>query len=83
MLKPLSEKGGSPQAVPIGFHTGVNFLPALFSQKETWASGIWTFDVTDELTIFTVDQVSAGLKVFVLIAGIALVEVYLRKKQRN
>lgn len=70
-------------AVPIGFHAGVNFMQALFSQKERWASGFWTFDVTDEFTLFTVDQVSTGLQVFLLIAGITLVEVFLRKKQRD
>ena len=51
-------------AIPIGFHTGVNFVQALFSQKEKWASGIWTFDIADEITPFTVDQITVGMKIF-------------------
>lgn len=66
-------------AVPIGFHTGANFIQALFSQKENWASGFWTFDVADEATLFTVSQVTTGLQVFMLIVGVGLVEVYIRK----
>ncbi|MGJ8679390.1 lysostaphin resistance A-like protein [Paraglaciecola sp.] len=66
-------------AIPIGFHIGVNYLQALFSQKEKWVSGIWYFDLQEGAAIFTVEQVSIGLKLFMLLLGIALVEYYLRK----
>ena len=69
-------------AIPIGFHTGVNFVQALFSQKEKWASGIWTFDIADEITPFTVDQITVGMKIFLLVAGLVFVEMYLRKTRR-
>lgn len=70
-------------AIPIGFHIGVNYIQALFSQKEKWVSGIWYFDLQEETAIFTVEQVSIGLKVFMLLLGVALVEYYLRKVRNN
>jgi membrane protease YdiL (CAAX protease family) len=70
-------------AIPIGFHAGVNLTQALFSQKERWASGIWTVDLTQEATPFTVDQITFALMICLLVAGIVLVEVFLRKNARQ
>lgn len=64
--------------VPIGFHVGVNYIQALFSGKEKWVPGIWTVELTEAPTIFTVSQLSLGLNVLILLLGVSLVEYYLR-----
>ncbi len=65
-------------AVPIGFHVGANLTQALFSQKQRWASGLWMFAIGDE-ALLTVDQISAGLQIVLLLIGVVLVEVYVRR----
>jgi membrane protease YdiL (CAAX protease family) len=64
-------------AVPIGFHAGANLIQALFGEKSRYADGIWSFDIADKITPFTIDQISLSLKVFLFIASILLVEIYL------
>ena len=66
-------------AIPIGFHVGVNLIQAIFSQKQKWVSGIWYFDVQDIAAPFTVDQITTGLHLCLLILAVAFVEYYLRK----
>lgn len=67
-------------AIPIGFHVGVNYIQALFSQKQDWVPGIWTFEISDHTAILTVEQVTMTLQLLLFIAGVILVEVYLRKE---
>jgi len=69
-------------AIPIGFHVGANLIQSLFSQKERWVSGIWTFDVSEATTLFTVEQVTTGLQIFLLIFAVGLLEYYLRRVHR-
>ncbi len=65
-------------AVPLGFHIGANFIQALLSGKQDRVSGFWYFDMHEAPALFTVDQVSVGLRIFLFVLGIALVEYYLR-----
>lgn len=67
-------------AVPIGFHAGVNYLQALFSQKHEWVPGIWTVEVYEGTATLSVEQVTMLLQLLLFIAAIILVEVYLRKE---
>lgn len=69
-------------AIPIGFHAGVNLVQALFSQKERWASGFWTFDVVDKATPLTIEQLTIGIQGLLFIGGVALVEIYLAKVRK-
>ncbi|WND04062.1 type II CAAX endopeptidase family protein [Temperatibacter marinus] len=66
-------------AIPIGFHIGANYIQALFSQKEKWVSGLWNFDVTQQSTLFTIEQVTLMNQLALLTLAIFLVEYYLRK----
>lgn len=69
-------------AAPIGLHAGVNYMQLLFGQKERWASGIWTFDLADHMTVLTVAQVTAGLQVAMFIGGLVLVEIFIAKSKK-
>ena len=66
--------------VPIGFHAGVNYLQALFSQKQDWVPGIWAFEVSDGPATLSVDQVTMLLQFLLFVVAAILVEVYLRKE---
>jgi len=65
-------------AVPIGFHVGVNVTQGIFNQKVKWVDGIWSFDIVETITPLTINQVSVALQIFMLAAGIMLIEYYLR-----
>lgn len=67
-------------AVPIGFHAGVNYLQALFSQKQDWVPGIWVFEMSDSPASLPVEQVTMLLQFLLFVAAAILVEVYLRKE---
>ena len=66
-------------AVPIGFHVGVNVIQAMFHQKTRWLDGYWTFDVTNTSAVFSIEQVTVGIQVILLVGGVLLVEYYVRK----
>jgi len=66
-------------AIPIGFHVGANFIQGLLSQKESWVSGIWTFNATDAVSPFTPVQVTFGLQIGLAVFAVGLVEYYLRR----
>jgi membrane protease YdiL (CAAX protease family) len=70
-------------AVPIGFHAGANIIQALFSEKPRYADGIWGFDLAQEITPFTVDQISLFLKIFLIVVGVLFVEIYLFQRKKR
>jgi membrane protease YdiL (CAAX protease family) len=65
-------------AVPIGFHVGVNMIQGLLNQKEKWVDGVWSIELVDSLSPFTIEQVTWALQITMLIIGLILVEYYLR-----
>ena len=65
-------------AVPIGFHAGVNITQAIFNQKTHFVDGIWTIDIINVPTPFSIEQISVAIQILLLITGVALIEYYLR-----
>lgn len=70
-------------AVPIGFHAGANIIQALCGEKPRYADSIWAFDLAEEITPFTVEQVSLWLKIFLFVLAVLLVEIYLSRSKKS
>jgi membrane protease YdiL (CAAX protease family) len=69
-------------AVPIGFHAGANIIQALFSEKPRYADGLWSFDLVEKVTPFTVEQTAIYMKIFMFMLGVLLVEFYLYQRNK-
>ncbi|MEM7431618.1 MAG: type II CAAX endopeptidase family protein [Pseudomonadota bacterium] len=67
-------------ALATGFHVGLNWLQALFSQKLRYTEGVWDLQMGDASSALNVEQVGIGLQVIVLVVGVVLVERIARQK---
>ncbi|MBU3004480.1 CPBP family intramembrane glutamic endopeptidase [Paraglaciecola arctica] len=65
-------------AIPIGFHAGVNVTQGLFGEKDKWIDGIWSFELSESITLFTVGQIATAIQFALLVFGLTLIEYYLR-----
>lgn len=68
-------------AVPIGFHAGLNYVPALLGEKLRYADPVWTLSVADESGVATLQTIAGVLQLVVLVTGVMLVEIYIRRQK--
>ncbi len=67
-------------AIPIGFHAGLNFVPALFNDKPRYAEGLWQVSVSTDAALASAQTTAMALQIVVIVVGIVLVEVYIRRR---
>lgn len=66
-------------ALPLGIHFGANWTQSLFEMKTRYASGIWHLTPGSTARYATVEQVGIALQVVLLVAGVVLIERYVRR----
>lgn len=67
-------------ALPLGIHFGLNWMQSLFGMKTQFATSIWTIVPATEEGIVSTNVIGVALQLILLAVGIALVELYIRKK---
>ncbi len=67
-------------ALPLGLHFGLNWLQSLFGMKLQYASSIWMIVPGDKDTAFTSEVVGMFMQIILLIIGLSLIELFIRKK---
>jgi membrane protease YdiL (CAAX protease family) len=68
-------------AIPIGFHAGVNFVPAMLGEKPRYAEAIWTASVPDAAGIAALQTTGLVIQGLVLVIGVLLVELYIKREK--
>lgn len=66
-------------ALPFGFHVGLNQVLAVVGEKPKYVEGAWAFVDGGGSGLLTPDQVGFGMQVILLLAGVALIEWYVRR----
>lgn len=70
-------------ALPLGLHFGLNWMQSLFGMKTQFATSIWTIVPGSGEGVASSDVVGLILQVALLIVGVTLVELYIRRKDRS
>ncbi|MGI9292170.1 MAG: CPBP family intramembrane glutamic endopeptidase [Gammaproteobacteria bacterium] len=68
-------------AIPIGFHAGVNYLPAMLGEKPRYAEAVWISSVPDASAVAAIQSIGMILQGVVLVIGVFLVELYIKREK--
>lgn len=66
-------------ALPLGFHFGLNWAQSLFGMKLKYATSIWILVPGDKGGLFDTEVVGWFLQIVLLILGLTLIEIFVRK----
>lgn len=68
-------------ALPTGFHLGLNWLQGLAGMKPEYSQSIWELSIGHSAGYIDVDVMGVGMQVVLLVIGISMIEMLVRKKK--
>jgi hypothetical protein len=74
--------GSKGIALPLGFHFGLNWMQSLFGMKTQYASSMWTIVPGLNDGALSVEFVGVVLQGILLVLGVVVIEVFLRRQSR-
>ena len=67
-------------AFPTGFHFGLNWMQSFFGMKLQYASALWTLTPGESNGLVSVEFIGLGIQILLLLLGVVLIEVYVRRR---